>query len=369
MRLLTLSAALLPTAFQVTVIAGVIVLIGSACRGREEAFRPEVPELAPLPQSLDPELFVVPADNPITPAKVALGWQLFYDVRLSVDNTISCASCHLPSAGFADPRTGSVGVGAAVGGRQAPTVINAAFNGTQFWDGRSPSLEHQALGPIQNPIEMAFTLEGLEQRLNMIRGYRQQFQQVFGADSISADLVAKAIASFERVVLSGNSPWDRWEQERDTAAVSEAARRGGELASGKARCTACHAGTTFSDAPFDLYHNIGVGMNDAEPDPGRYGVTEEEEDMGTFKTPTLRHVTETAPYMHDGSIATLAEVIDYYDGGGEPNQWLDVKMRPLGLTDQEKEDLLAFLETLSGQVPEWTRRAPPLPPSETQESQ
>ena len=252
-----------------------------------------------------------------------------------------------------------------MGGRQAPPVINAAFSESQFWDGRSPSQEDQALGPIQNPIEMAFTLEGVEEKLNEIPGYRQQFLQVFGAERISADLVGKSIATFERVVLAGNSPWDRWEDARDTAAVSDAARRGWELARDKARCTACHVGRSFTDAPFDLYHNIGVGMSNPEPDLGRYVVTEQEGDQGAFKTPTLRNVAETAPYMHDGSMATLEEVIDFYDRGGQPNPWLDEKMRPLGLTDQEREDLLAFLESLTGEVPEWAGRAPRLPPAES----
>lgn len=228
-----------------------------------------------------------------------------------MDNTISCASCHVASAGFADPRKGSVGVGGAVGDRQAPPVINAAFSESQFWDGRSPSLEDQALGPIQNPIEMAFTLEAVEEQLDAIPGYRQQFREVFGAESISADLVGKAIATFERVVLAGNSPWDRWNLEREAGAVSDAARRGAELARDKARCTACHAGSSFTDATADLYHNIGVGMSDSDPDLGRYVVTEQEGDQGAFKTPTLRNVAETAPYMHDGSMATLAEVLDF----------------------------------------------------------
>ena len=352
--------------FPMCYVSAYILLTSLGCGGEGRGFQAEVPEVPPLPLGLDAELLQVPDDNPITPEKVALGWQLFYDSRLSVDNTISCASCHVSSAGFADPRMGSVGVGNAVGGRQAPTVVNAAFNESQFWDGRSPSLEDQALGPIQNPIEMAFTLEAVEEQLNAIPGYRQQFREVFGTESISADLVGKAIATFERVVLAGNSPWDRWEQTRDTAAVSDAARRGAELARDKAQCTACHAGSSFTDATANLYHNIGVGMSNPEPDLGRYVVTEQEGDRGAFKTPTLRNVAETAPYMHDGSMATLAEVLDFYDRGGQPNPWLDVKMEPLGLTDQEKEDLLAFLESLTGEVPEWAGRAPRRPLAESE---
>ncbi len=344
----------------VALMAVLIALTAFAC-APEEAFMPEIPEIPDLPLGLDAALFQVPEDNPMSPEKVALGWQLFYDTRLSVDNTISCASCHLPDAGFADPGRGSVGVGGAVGDRNAPPVINAAFWSSQFWDGRSPSLEDQALGPMQNPIEMAHTQEAVEATLNEIPGYRKQFQAVFGAERITADLAGKAIATFERVVLSGNSPWDRWEQERDSTAVSEPARRGGELARAKARCTACHAGTSCTDAPFGLFHNIGVGMSASEPDLGRYNVTGQEEDRGAFKTPTLRQVAETAPYMHDGSMATLEEVIDFYDRGGESNPWLDPKMKPLGLTEGEKQDLLAFLRALTGEVPTWAKQAPRLP--------
>ncbi len=349
-------------------IAGsfVIVLTGLGCIGCEPTFRAEVPEIPPLPLGLDRDLVAIPEDNAITPEKVALGWQLFYDTRLSQDETISCASCHVAQAGFADPRTGSVGVGGAVGGRNAPPIINAAFNASQFWDGRSPSLEDQALGPMQNPIEMANTLDAAETRLNAIPGYRQQFREVFGADRISADLVGQSIATFERVVLSGNSPWDRWEQERDSAAVSDAARRGEELFRHKARCAQCHTGSNYTDADGDLFHNIGVGMENPVPDLGRYEVTGQEEDRGAFKTPTLRNVAETGPYMHDGSVATLQEVIDFYDRGGEPNPWLDQKMRPLDLSDQEKQDLLTFLQALTGEVPEWTKRAPRLPPDGSQ---
>ncbi len=349
-----------PLGFRFATLA--IAVTGFACAPGDEAFRPEIPALPDLPLGLEADLLEVPAENPITPEKVALGWQLFYDTRLSVDGTISCASCHLPDAGFADPRPGSVGVGGAVGDRNAPTVINAAFWEMQFWDGRSPSLEDQALGPMQNPIEMAHTLEGVEVALTAIPGYRQQFQAVFGVDHITADLAGQAIATFERVVLSGDAPWDRWEQERDSAAVSEAVLRGSEVLRGKAQCTACHVGSTFSDAPFGLFHNIGVGMSAPEPDLGRYNVTGVDEDRGAFKTPTLRQVVETAPYMHDGSMATLEEVIDFYDRGGEANPGLDAKMSPLGLTEQEKEDLLAFLRALTGEVPEWAKRVPGLPP-------
>ncbi|MFQ5690255.1 MAG: cytochrome-c peroxidase [Gemmatimonadota bacterium] len=300
--------------------------------------------------------------RPVTQETLALGWQLFYDPRLSVDGTISCASCHVPDAGLADPRPGSVGVGGKVGGRNAPSVISAAFNASQFWDGRSPSLEHQALGPIQNPIEMANTLEEVERRLNAMPGYREQFREVFGAERITAELVGRAIVTFERAVLSGHSPWDRCRHAYDSAAVSETVVRGAALFEGKARCTACHVGSMFSDAPFGRYHNIGVGMDAEEPDLGRHGVTQLDAHRGAFKTPILRNIAETAPYFHDGSAKTLEQVVEYYAGGGIPNPWLDPKMRALELTEEEKGHLVAFLHALTGEVPEWTRRAPRLAP-------
>lgn len=325
-------------------------------------FVAEIPALPEFPPELDIDLFWVPEDNPITPEKVALGWQLFYDPRLSADETISCASCHWPEAGFADPRPGSTGIGGAVGGRNAPTVINAIFSETLFWDGRAGSLEEQAVGPIQNSVEMANTLEAVEARLTEIPGYRQQFLSVFGTDEITADLVGKAIATFERVVVSADSPWDRALASGDESLLSDSVRRGNALFNGEAGCSQCHAVTRITDAPTDLYQNTGVGMSQDDPDLGRFEQSGEEDDRGAFKAPPLRNITETAPYMHDGSLATLEEVIAYYDRGGEPNAWLDEKMKPLELGDQERQDLQAFLESLTGTVPAFTKRIPRLPP-------
>lgn len=341
----------------------VLAVASSACGPSEPSFTPEIPELPVFPEELDIDLFWVPEDNPITPEKVALGWQLFYDPRLSSDDTISCASCHLPEAGFADPRPGSVGVGGAVGDRNAPTVINAMFSEALFWDGRAGSLEEQAVGPIVNSIEMANTLEAMEARLAEIPGYRQQFEAVFGAEQVTAELVGKAIATFERMVVSANSPWDRSLLTGDESLISDAARRGNALFNAKAGCAQCHAVTNVDSVPADLYQNTGVGMNMEAPDPGRYAHSGEKEDWGAFKVPGLRNVTETAPYMHDGSLATLEDVILYYEKGGEPNEWLDEKMKPLELTDQERQDLLAFLEALTGEVPAFAKRVPRLPPA------
>lgn len=346
----------------VLIAALTLVLVG-ACAPAVEVFEPEVRPIPDVPLGLDESMLVVPADNPMTPEKVALGWQLFYDPRLSADGSIACSGCHIAEYGFGDPDPISLGVNSARGRRNSNPVLNAAFNATQFWDGRAPSLEAQALGPLTDPVEMAATLRAVELRLQRVPGYRAQFAAVFGDEEITADQIAKAIASFERVVLAGDSPWDRWVATGDEPAVSGAARRGHELFMGKAGCSQCHVGSTFTDAPFGLYHNVGVGMDSSAPDFGRYEVTGDDADRGAFKTPTLRNVAQTAPYMHDGSIATLEEVIDFYNAGGVPNAWLDPRITgPLGLTDEEKSDLLEFLRSLTGETPNWAGRAPALPP-------
>lgn len=348
---------------------GVLILIvafGSGCAFTEQHFEPEVPELPELPLGLNASSLHVPEDNPLTPAKVALGWQLYYDPRLSVDGTVSCATCHSPEFGFADPEHVSTGVSGYQGGRNSPTVINAAFNARQFWDGRTESLEEQAIGPMENPVEMGNKIEHIVETLSGIEGYQRQFAAVFGRSTITPEMVGKAIAAFERTVLSGNSPWDRWVATRDESVISESARRGGDLFRGKARCSQCHMGFNFTDSAFDLYHNIGIGMHLSDADLGRYEVTGIDADRGAFKTPTLRNVAQTAPYMHGGRVGTLEEVIDIYDQGGIPNEWLDPKMSPLHLTDEEKADLLAFMEALTGELPEFTLRAPRLPPGPEQ---
>lgn len=283
--------------------------------------------------------FKVPADNPLTPAKIELGKQLYFDPRLSRDNTISCASCHDPEKGWSNGARFATGVRGQVGGRSAPTIINSAYAPLQFWDGRAVGLEGQALGPIQNPIEMDLTLPEVVEKLNKIPGYRSQFQEVFGTD-VTAEAIAKAIASFERTVLSGDAPYDRYVA-GDKQALSEAARRGYEVFFHKAHCSACHQGPNFSDNGF---HNIGVGMADEKPDEGRYAETKQLGDRGAFKTPTLREIARTAPYMHDGREKTLEDVVEYYVKGGVPNDQLDEEIFPLKLTDQEKADLVVFLK-------------------------
>lgn len=294
-------------------------------------------ELPKVPPGLEPP--PIPADNPMTAAKVELGKQLYFEKRLSVDNTVSCASCHDPEKGWSNADTFATGVKGQRGGRSAPTVINSAYHPLQFWDGRANQLEGQALGPIQNPIEMNLSLDEAIGRLNKIEGYKKQFQAVFGTDA-TPDAVAKAIAAFERTVLSGDAPYDHYKA-GDKKAMSEAAVRGMDLFFNKARCSACHGGPNFSDAAF---HNIGVGMDKKEPDEGRKAISKLEGDRGAFKTPTLRDIARTAPYMHDGSQKTLADVVEHYNKGGIANPQLDEEIFPLNLSAEEKADLVTFMK-------------------------
>jgi len=280
----------------------------------------------------------VPRDNTLTSAKIELGKQLYFDPRLSGDDSVSCASCHDPEKGWSNDDRFATGIRGQVGGRSAPTIINSGYQYFQFWDGRAKQLEGQALGPIENPIEMDLKLDVLVKKLNKIAGYKQQFNEVFGTD-VTSEGIAKAIASFERTVLSGDAPYDR-HKEGEEGALSDAAQRGMRIFFNKGKCSSCHSGPNFSDGGF---HNIGVGMDSEQPDVGRFAVTELEGDRGSFKTPTLREITRTAPYMHDGSVATLKEVVEFYNKGGVKNPQLDEEIFPLKLTDQEKTDLLKFL--------------------------
>lgn len=277
-------------------------------------------------------------------AKIELGKQLFFDGRLSRNNQVSCAYCHIPGSGFSDPHPTSLGVDDLIGGRQAPTALNTAFIPLLFWDGRARSLEEQTLGPIQNPIEMAETLEHLVVKLRTVEGYRRQFRNVFGAE-ISPQGIAKAIAAFVRTLISTNSAFDQYSL-GNKQAMNQAAIRGMALFKGKARCILCHNGPNFTDNQF---HNLGVPqVGPLKVDLGRYDVTRRERDKGAFKTPTLRSILETAPYMHDGVFLSLEEVIEFLDKGGGANPGLSPFMKPLGLTQEEKADLLAFLEALTG---------------------
>jgi cytochrome c peroxidase len=338
-----------------------------AAEGAHEPYAPE----APLGVTTD-LASVIPSDNPMTPAKVELGRQLYFDKRLSRDNTVSCATCHDPAKGWTDCAPVSTGIDGQKGGRSAPTVINRILGKTQFWDGRAASLEAQAVGPIANPIEMGFTHPEVVERVNGIEGYAIQFEAIFGGPA-TIDAIGKAIATFERTIVSGASKNDYYEQalpffnyepsEDDSAEFTERmeralmleethrmsvqAERGRELFFGKAACSQCHVGEDLTD---ELFHNLGVAYAEAD---GRWSETKEDKDRGAFKTPTVRNIALTAPYMHDGSMATLMEVVEHYNKGGNKNPKLSEKIFPLNLTEQEKQDLVRFMEeALTGEVTE-----------------
>jgi cytochrome c peroxidase len=312
--------------------------------------------------------------NPLTRAKIELGRQLYFDPRLSADATVSCASCHNPAEGYSAHTKTGVGVRGQLGGRNSPVSFNRILSGAQFWDGRADSLEAQAVGPIANPIEMGFTHEGVVKRLGEMPVYRRQFEKVFG--DLTIDRVGQAIAAFERTLVTAPSAYDYGEQLRsfanldpddiaddpalaknfaaakagaESTPMSEEAKRGRDIFfSEKGNCTACHVGANLAD---EKYHNIGIGMDKSEPDVGRFAVTKDPKDTGGFKTPTVRNVALSAPYMHDGSVATLEEVVEWYDKGGHPNPHLSEKIRPLKLSAQEKSDLVAFMKACTGPTP------------------
>jgi cytochrome c peroxidase len=286
-----------------------------------------------------------PADNAITPARVELGKMLFFDPRLSGSQWISCASCHNPALGWSDGLPTAIGVGMKKLPRRTPTILNVAYNTVFMWDGRAASLEDQAVGPIKNRDEMDQDMEILVERLVAIPGYAAAFERAYPGEGITERTIAKALANFERTVVSAESPFDRWRAGNEKA-VEESAKRGFKLFTGKAKCDVCHEGANFTDNGF---HNIGLktpkGMS---KDVGRYAQRKVKINKGAFKTSTLRDVELTAPYMHNGIYQTLEAVIDHYDRGGDVKDNLDPNMEPLNLTPQEKQDLLAFLKSLTG---------------------
>ncbi len=308
--------------------------------GMIEVVGMHVPDIGPLPTVVP-----IPATNLNYTAKVKLGEQLYFDGRLSKNGAVSCAFCHTPGLGFADPKQVSIGVGGKRGGRQAPTVYNTGFNPVHFWDGRAGSLEEQAIGPIINPVEMAETHENVVDKLNNIQGYVEQFQAVFGT-TVNMQGIAEAIAAYERTIISTNSAFDQYIL-GDKTAMSTEAQQGMALFKGKARCILCHNGSNFTDNQF---HNLGVPqVGPMKEDLGRYYVTQRPEDKGAFKTPTLRSIDETAPYMHDGAFKTLEEVVDFLNLGGGQNPYLSPLMMPLGLSKDEKTQLIVFLMALKGE--------------------
>ena len=286
----------------------------------------------------------VPSDNRLTPAKISLGRRLFFDRRLSRDGSLSCAGCHDPKRALTDGRVIARGVGGAIGNRNTPIIVNRAWGAAFFFDGRAATLEQLALQPVLNPGELGMSPEAV---LSLLHArYRPQFRSTFDAEP-SLELAARALASYLRTIVDGDSPFDRYAA-GDRSALSESAQRGLKLFQGKAGCGQCHAGPNLTDEEF---HNTGIAWRTGTlTDEGRFAVTHTAADRGAFKTPTLREISRTAPYMHDGSFSTLAEVIEYYDSGGQKNPALDPKLRPLHLTPVEKRDILGFLGALDGRI-------------------
>jgi cytochrome c peroxidase len=369
------------------VLAFMAALLAAAVAGAQE----EEPLAAPKSQNqvgFPTQLYswVIPPDNPQSPEKVALGRKLFFDDRLSADGTISCDNCHAPAKGFTDQLPASMGIHHAFGQRNAPTVLNALFNTLQFWDGRAPSLEVQIEGPILNPVEMGNkSLDDVVARVKTISEYQQPFHQIFGGE-ITMGNVEKAIAAYERTQVAFDTPFDRF-MNGDQNAISASAKRGWSLFNGQGRCMTCHGWNPtqplFSD---NRFHNIGVSAHKSDFVPlarkalvliaqsggglqqldqlaiqtdmsglGRFLVTKQPHDIGAFRTMGLRNLLVTQPYFHDGSQQTLWDVLDHYNKGGVQNPYLDGGLLPLGLTESQEDDLVAFMATLTS--PEYAAAA------------
>jgi len=299
-------------------------------------------EPQPKESYLRPATVPAPADNKVTPERVELGRALFFDPRLSGSNWISCATCHNPALGWSDGLPTAIGHGMKVLGRATPTILNTAYQRKQMWDGRFRSLEEQALGPIQAPGEMAGgDMKEVAAEIQAFPAYVAMFDKAYPGEGVNKDTIAKAIASFERTVVSTEAPFDRWIK-GDKNAISASAKRGFDLFEGKANCNACHMGFDFMD---DGFHNIGLKGNQ---DVGRFAKVPLPVMKGAFKTPTLRDVTLTAPYMHNGTYKTLEEVVEHYNRGGDDKASLDPNMKPLHLSKREQADIVEFLKTLTG---------------------
>src|SRR6266568_4367339 len=373
------------------IVAGIVTFI-FGCERSAKRVGPKgspTPETDPLaqPKSLqqvgvpvEATRAAIPADNPQTPEKISLGQRLFFDRRLSADGTVSCSTCHDPALAFTDRKPLSVGIQGRVGQRNAPTVLNAFYNKTQFWDGRVNTLEEQAALPIVNSVEMGHpSLDAAVAQIATVQEYKQAFQRVFGRPPNGPDLL-RAIASYERTQLSFDSPFDHFIA-GDNSAIDASAKRGWELFNTQARCNKCHAltdtqrdVTVFTDNDF---HNIGIGIirhnvvalarqaeqliNSGDTSAidraaiqtdmsalGRFLITKNEKDIASFKTTNLRNVLVTGPYFHDGSQETLWDVMDHYNkGDGLQDPYLDEDMQPLALTESDIEDLVAFLASLT----------------------
>jgi cytochrome c peroxidase len=294
-----------------------------------------------------------PEDNPYSAARAGLGRILFFDGRLSANGLVSCAFCHEPDHGFEGSTPVAGGVNGKAGVRHAPTLINCAWNKSQFWDGRAPTLESQVRVPVTNLDEMGMTVDQVVERIRGIQGYAPLFTAAFGDPTVDFDRIAKAIATFERTIVSGNSPYDRYVA-GEKAALTKQQKDGLDFFNKKGECAECHSGPSFTNQKFA---NIGIGTDQPHPDPGREAVTGKRGDLGRFKVPTLRDIARRGPYMHDGSVRTLRDVLDVYAKGGLPNPHLDTRLTPFYMDEETRQDLLAFLDALNGEG--WQKITPP----------
>jgi len=331
-------------------VAPLLLLALSPASISLEPFQPRPDDFA-IPLGLPP--IVWPPDNPYSPARAELGKILFFDGRLSANGVVSCAFCHEPDHAFAGSTATSRGVSGKSGVRHAPTLINRAWGKTQFWDGRVPTLEAQVIVPVTDPDEMGMTADRVVQKLRDIRGYATLFAAAFGDSTINFERVAMAIATFERTIVSGNSAYDRY-LAGDKFALTKQQKDGLDFFNKKGECAECHSGPILTNEKFA---NIGVGTDQPHADPGREAVTRKRSDFGKFKVPTLRDLARRAPYMHDGSVKTLGEVLEIYAKGGFPNPHLDTRLTPFYLDERTKQDLLAFLDSLNGEG--WQKIEPP----------
>jgi cytochrome c peroxidase len=286
-----------------------------------------------------------PANNPYSAARVELGRLLFFDPRLSSNAGVSCATCHPPANAFTGGEPAPLGVTGNKLPRRAPTLINRAYGKVEFYDGRAATLEDQIAGPITNPDEMATTKEAASDAIAQIAGYAPLFEKAFGDAAVTFDRIAKAIASFERTILSGNSAYDRY-LAGDKQALSAQARRGQQIFERSGECSECHSGFNFTNEKFA---SLGIDPADHAPDLGLAAITHKRGDSGKFKVPTLREIAHTGPYMHDRRFATLDAVLEFYRKGGIPGPHLDSRIASFFLDAPAKADLLAFLESLNGE--------------------
>ncbi|MBI3665957.1 MAG: c-type cytochrome [Acidobacteria bacterium] len=331
-------------------IGALLASLAGCSTAPKQPKKAEVEEKVAWPAIAGYEEMKIPADNPMTRAKVELGKQLFYDKRLSGDGSRSCYSCHLKENGLTDGKPTAIGAYEAKLTRSSPTLWNIGYQSQFYWDGRSGSLEKQAVAAWGGGNMGATGKDGhpstdeIGAKLNQIAGYKDQFQKVFGGPA-TPDNVGKAIAAFERTIVPDNSAWVRFNRGNgDVSAFSEEARRGWTIFSEKAKCTNCHDGLLLTD---QQYHNVGIGMDAEKPDVGRFTVTKVDKDTGAFKTPTLLDISKSAPYFHNGSVATLEEATDLMLKGGKKNKYLDTtNLKPMKLTKAERADLLAFLRAL-----------------------